>query len=585
MGITPSTLCCCHPPEKDASDPKKKEQNIQHRRGCPEATSSLCCPKAPLEPVKPTPLLSRVHLLVGCNNIEEHNRKIRHALHVTENLHGKEGLRALGLEYQRFACIEHQELLTKKESSASLGGLLVPFEGEGGETTKTVSQPSLGALQDRVSTGDTDPCSIESLPETSPQFPSVPLSSFPMEHLDANASADDVSSQGATNWGDDDETDDMSYHVPLKREDSDDKDAIGSTSSVIGTGDHLTVAESVWEGFTPESFQYCLNCRRKLVLIETGALITPDNRADYIADGIMYDRIADFCQEVAQEAMCEDYNLEWTQVAPASHQGQRAEIRAIVSKHADDDDDDNETTGTIIIVTGRGVVKAGIFSRQALVCGEGLEIGSAWHLLREASLRHMKVIMPDPNCRGDRWGYDVIRQSLRKLWPEDPSEDVYMVIHSAGGSNVQRFFLDTAGTSQTHLPQIKAMALTDSTHNLQWSKREPEWLAFWESDRVIYFKSAQTLRDADGSRWYLHAAGTPIQTDSFWHHRFGKVRTCNAGTDIHAMTNWFAHQPIWKHLDQYWKPRQQERQEGRFLPDTRGPEKENGQKASTQESQ
>ena len=197
----------------------------------------------------------------------------------------------------------------------------------------------------------------------------------------------------------------------------------------------------------------------------------------------------------------------------------------------------------------------------------------------------MKVIIPDPNCRGDRWGYDVTRQSLRKLWPEDPTEDVYMVIHSAGGSNVQRFLLDTPSSSKTLLPQIKAMALTDSTRNLQWSKHEPEWLEFWESDRVIYFKSAQTMRDADGSRWYLHAAGTPIQTDSFWQHRFGKVRTCNAGTDIHAMTNWFAHQPTWKHLDQYWKARQQERQQGQYVLHTRGPEKENGGQTSNQERQ
>jgi hypothetical protein len=86
------------------------------------------------------------------------------------------------------------------------------------------------------------------------------------------------------------------------------------------------------------------------------------------------------------------------------------------------------------------------------------------------------------------------------------------------------------------------------------------------------------MRDADGSRWYLNAAGTPIQTDSFWQHRFGKVRTCNAGTDIHAMTNWFAHQPIWRHLDEYWKPRQQEIQQAQCFPDTQGLERENGSK-------
>ena len=39
------------------------------------------------------------------------------------------------------------------------------------------------------------------------------------------------------------------------------------------------------------------------------------------------------------------------------------------------------------------------------------------------------------------------------------------------------------------------------------------------------------------------------ETDSFWIHRFGKVKTMWAGTADHALTNWAAHSSIWDHFD------------------------------------
>ena len=551
MGLTASSLCCPHShPEKEMDATKTKQR----------ARESPCCPASPLESAKLDPLLSRVHLLAGCNSIEEHNHKIRKSLKAAENLHSSEGLRAMGFEYKRFLCIEHQGLARSKESSASLGDISSPFvdvdvgsQEVDDEITTTAATSSL--MEDTIRGVDN-----KANGDAQASFTIIP-SPTDTSNMDSDAASQNVSIQGADD-GDDDENDDsmpLEYSMRLRTGESDVKDDIRSTSSVIGTGDHLTVAESVWDEFSLVDLKYCLNCRRKLMHIQSGTLIDDRSRPDFIADGIMYDRVAILCQEAAQDAMCEDYDLEWKHVAPPSHNGERPEIRAMVSKPPADEK--SGTTGTLFIVTGRGAVKAGIFSRKALVAGEGLETGSAWHLLREASLRRMKIIIPDPNCRGDRWGYDVVRQTFRALWPKDPHEDVYMIIHSAGGSNVQRFLLDTPETAETHLPQIQAMALTDSTHNLQWCKNQPKWKDFWESERCIYLKSAQLMRDADGSRWYLHAAGTPIQTDSFWKHRFGNILTCNAGTNVHAMTNWFGHQPIWKHLDAVWKQRQQEKQQ------------------------
>jgi len=39
--------------------------------------------------------------------------------------------------------------------------------------------------------------------------------------------------------------------------------------------------------------------------------------------------------------------------------------------------------------------------------------------------------------------------------------------------------------------------------------------------------------------------------DSFWEHRFGKIRTLWAGTADHALSNWAGHDHIWLHFDRH----------------------------------
>lgn len=566
MGASASTLCC--PPKDDGDDAssrrKQQQQQSRRSRGCPEA--SIFCPPSPLEPVKPEPMLKHVHFMAGCNTIQEHNHKIRQALHDMEKLRGQEGLKAIGLEYRRFCCVEHQGLADKTLPAASAQldreNQQVPCDDSLDEEESSPSRSTMVPRQpmgDRTATSETAPCSVDSLPSMALQPTAhfmAPVSTQSSPNAQEDDSVDVASDGMADNSNvDDKEQEDVVYEIPLRREDSDNDAEIRSTSSVIGTGDHLTLAESILDDFASVDSRYCINCRRKLLHTATDTVLDASNRADFIADGVMYNRVAELCMDVAHEIMCQEYDLEWAQVAPSSHNGERPEIRALVSK----ENSDETKTGALFICTGRGAVRAGIFSRQAMVYGEGLEVGCAWHLLREAHFRRLRVIIPDPNCRGDRWGYDVMRQTLRRLWPGDKNEDVYMVIHSAAGSHVQRLLLDTPDSIEIHLPQIKAVALTDSTHNLQWSKKQQCWHDFWESERCIYFKSAQAMRDAVGNRWYLHAAGKPIQTDSFWKHRFGKIQTCWAGTDVHSMTNWFAHQPMWKHIDRYWTQQQEEK--------------------------
>jgi pimeloyl-ACP methyl ester carboxylesterase len=451
-------------------------------------------------------------------------------LAAAETLHGVEGLRAVGLDYRRSYCLEHQALL-RTDDAKDDGGTTPRTEDESSEEEED-SSPSLQQVVSSL--GEEGPATTDPTLVLHP-----PLLTPTVESSSPAEDDDDISSNAADS----------------------DTDTMRTTSSILGTNDETcTVTESLWEDVHPVQLKYCLNCRRKLIHTASQTTITRENRADYIADGPLYDRVVDLCQEAAQDAMCEDFDLCWETLSEADEETNEPAIRALVSSSSSDTEE--PTTGTLIIVTGRGRVRAGIFSRQAL-WSNALEVGSAWQLLREASLRRLRVVMPDPNAKGDRYGYEVTRQSLNHLWPTKADEDVYMILHSAAGAHVQRFLLDTPGTAQTHLPRVQAIALTDSAHNQQWAREHPEWRAYWESERSLYLRSSQTMRD--GSQWYLNAAGTPIRTDSFWQHRFGKVNTCWAGTDVHSLTNWYGHQPIWKHLDKYWKPRQQLLQQQRHL--------------------
>ena len=49
----------------------------------------------------------------------------------------------------------------------------------------------------------------------------------------------------------------------------------------------------------------------------------------------------------------------------------------------------------------------------------------------------------------------------------------------------------------------------------------------------------------------IDTAGQDADTDQYWEHRFGSVRTVWAGTADHSLTNWAAHDSIWEHFDRH----------------------------------
>ena len=295
-----------------------------------------------------------------------------------------------------------------------------------------------------------------------------------------------------------------------------------------------------------DSHQCLLCCHR---LFHGDTKISEHNRKKFIADGDMYDEIARLCQEYAHQVMEEEGDLEWITVedggVPSKYH--KGPIRALVTCSKDDENDDKPT---FLIATGRGKVRAGIFSRQHLIT-TSLESSTALPFLRQAKERNWKVAIVDPNAHGDRFGYDTFRKSMEHLWDGcRGGGGVYILSHSASGGQLQRYLLDKPAE---HLTPIRAIAFTDSTHNVQWAKHagNDDLLEKLQADECIYFRCANDRRD--GNRWYLFAAGDPVDTDSFWKHRFGEIRTYWAGTNEHSLTNWYAYSKIWEHFDQFYK--------------------------------
>lgn len=295
----------------------------------------------------------------------------------------------------------------------------------------------------------------------------------------------------------------------------------------------------------------------RLFHAESNTMITMENRKEFIADGDMYDQVARLCQEYAQEVMIEDGGLEWVTLCEA---GNNAEpIRALVSSALSCDEENLDKMPTLLIATGKGKVRAGIFSRQHLIVS-GMECSTAIPIVREANKRRMNVVMLDPNVHGDRMGMVTFEKSMSRLFRRWESEDIdvstdhpplanrdlYVLSHSQSGAQFARYLLEK---SNHYVPHIRAVAFTDSTHNIQWARENKDLHHLLQSDNCVYFKCSK-----DSPKEVLkplETTGAVVETDHFWEHRFGRIQTRCAGTAEHSLTNWFARYHIWDHFDQF----------------------------------
>lgn len=316
-------------------------------------------------------------------------------------------------------------------------------------------------------------------------------------------------------------------------------------------------------------------CGTRLKHIASENFITKENRLRYISDGPMYEVITRLCQEYAQELMMKEATLHWVSVCEDITKGNP--IRILVDQdypvfaeechglshgsthHTAKEQDDISKNGegversgleTFLITTGKGKVRAGVFSRQHLLISS-IESSTALPMVRDAKSRNMNIAILDPNARGDRVGMATYEQSMRVLFGNKDKTntvnigDVYILAHSASGSQLTRY-LQTNG--EHILPRIKAIAFTDSNHSIQWLKNHSHISSFFESDSTIYVRSSNEYRDED---WKSRKPGdvVNIDKDENWLHRFGRTFTIEAGTSDHSLINFTSHHHIWKHFD------------------------------------
>lgn len=335
-----------------------------------------------------------------------------------------------------------------------------------------------------------------------------------------------------------------------------------SSVSLFSLGTHYSRTDSNSTKETEEG------CALRLFHFRSETLVTPENHETFIAHGKMYDKVAELCMEYAKSIMMEQGNLVPVSVSDSN------DTYALVSRNRVEASSGGRPTAkrrVLLIVTGKGLVRAGIFSRRHLMT-MGAEPATAIPLIREAVRRDMDIVMLDPNAKGHRMGMDVVERSLERVFSErnEQEEEIYVVAHSMAGAQLVRLLhkkampapvssaednanetanhggdmLDTNSSDSLFQRKIKAIAFTDSNHNINWVKNNPELTNLLVGSSSLYIKAHKLHDDAK-------PLGEPHHKCDFWKHRFGSVRTIWAGTHEHALTNYTARHHIWQHFDSF----------------------------------
>ena len=469
------------------------------------------------------------HILWGCETPQEHYAKIEEVCAKAPTLQGEEGLRELGFEF------------------------------------RMVHRPETCVCDDNCLTFDNDEDDYALMDYTAAQEEEymapigVPLD----EHLGLERTMTDLVESTIDRLSHQQDMVEERASIPKR----------ASNVSLFSLATHCTASSTTSSNQGPPGAisyhggEEDMTCALRLHHIPSGGtLVTPENHQQFIVHGKMYDEIARFCMEKAQEVMMEEGQLQWVSICDARN------IEALVSKSPP------KSKKVLLIVTGKGHVRAGIFSRRHLITN-GIESSTALPLIREALRRDMEIVMLDPNAKGHTRGMEVVEASLEKLFfGRDGDEEIYVVAHSMAGAQLVRFLhkhesslhgtkeqstmskgesKDAAASSssssdsdtQSFLRKIKAVAFTDSNHNINWTKNTPSVTNLLVGPSCLYIKSHKIHDEPK-------ALGEPHHDCEFWRHRFGAIKTMWAGTHEHALTNYTARYHIWDHFDEFLHPEQ-----------------------------
>mmetsp|Transcript_3626 Transcript_3626/g.10309 ORF Transcript_3626/g.10309 Transcript_3626/m.10309 type:complete len:649 (-) Transcript_3626:1397-3343(-) len=537
------------PPSSSTSTRKGKEKQPEHSR-----RSTLPKPKK---------------LLWGCTNAEEHYQYIIDACDRVQNLRGAKGLKELGLEYRMvhdpFNCrCEGIDL----EDMADIG----PGGSANNSATFDELDPRLweeekvDAKNDDNNNHDeeyTEPLLLDEEEEYM-----VPIGT-PLADVSAETA---TSKTSETLMLDEEDAQDNNSTATLTKSrleglnEEEDNTATTLTTSPSNVSLFSLATHHTWTSGEDreDAMELEHGCALRLIHVpppgmgtfRPPTLIEADNYEIFIANGRMYDEVARLCMEYAQDLMIDEGDLEWFRV------DEERSISALVTRTGFDGQERKRPI--LLIITGKGKVRAGIFSRRHIIT-TGIEMSTALPMIREARKRNMACFIVDPNARGDVNGMDTLDATLTRLFgvANDNSDEqgggVFIIAHSMGGAQIQRYLHgdkqvgaatnsnDDGGEERLALfRQIKAVVFTDSNHNINWTKKtNPELTAMLEGPSCLYIKSHKLHQEEPKELGAMH------HECSFWTHRFGLIRTIFAGTSQHALTNFTARNYMWDHFDNF----------------------------------
>ena len=533
---------CCLPLGQPLSPP----------RAPPTSTSIPSLPPpSPVTSPPRTQLPKPKKLLWGCTNAEEHYEYIINACKRVEGMHGDEGLRELGLEYQ----MVHNPL-TCQCDNVELEDMMVNCNNNQLNTYDELD-PSHWEEEEVGNEPEHVDMSVEE------QY-MVPIGS-PL--VDVGAAATSITGElrqdGSSTNTDTSCGPSCSHPQDLvsSKEDIEEYATLPTSPSNVSLFSLAT--HHTWSSLEDrDGTEFDHECALRLVHVPPPSvdrpptLIEADNYETFIANGRMYDEVSRLCSEYAQTIMLEEGDMSWITIC------EERGIRAMVTKDrvADQAAGRTRSKKILLIVTGKGKVRAGIFSRRHILT-TGIEASSALPMVREAKRRDIDVVILDPNANGDANGMDTVDTSLRHLFPHfnEGEEDVFVIAHSMAGAQIVRYLLGdkqvgraangdkgVTNEEQVLLRTIKAIAFTDSNHNINWTRKtNPKLTEMLVGPSCLYIKAHKIHQDDPKELGALH------HECEFWRHRFGNIRTIWAGTHEHALTNYTARHYIWDHFDTF----------------------------------
>jgi hypothetical protein len=347
-----------------------------------------------------------------------------------------------------------------------------------------------------------------------------------------------------------------------------------STPTVHGNDQNADIPQQPSLSWTLDC---CIGATR---LFRNDTLVTPDTLDTLIPRGNFFDHVSMLCQRVTQTTLVQDLPIDRITIygnvqalisrdlcsisdGSSSTPMSTSSLNCSSSLRGGDDKMESSILSTnrhrrlrptLIIMTGKGISRAGLLSVKQLLTS-GIEHGSAAYHIHQAIKRGWHVIVLDPNAKGPRSGMEVIAKSLDVLLffderPESISNQIgntiYFLCHSASGGYLVRYLLQQDRPFQR---RVKAIAFADSTHRLSWAAEDNYIYDMLQSNRVLYIRNNSLGRDYPFPSHQQPKPGQVAEVDHWWTHRYGNLRTVWAGTSDHSLVCWAARKVIWSFFD------------------------------------